>query len=89
MSLLVDSNGKVIHSEVHGQIHMNCKLTGMPEVKLGINDKQLFDLTGKRTRSRTITLDDMKFHQCVKLNRFDSERLILFIPPDGEFDLMT
>ena len=31
----------------------------------------------------------MKFHQCVRLSRFETDRTISFIPPDGEFDLMT
>jgi len=30
----------------------------------------------------------MKFHRCVKLNKFSKERAITFIPPDGEFNLM-
>jgi hypothetical protein len=31
----------------------------------------------------------MKFHQCVRLARFDNDRTISFIPPDGAFDLMN
>lgn len=31
----------------------------------------------------------MKFHQCVRLARFENDRTISFIPPDGAFDLMT
>ena len=27
--------------------------------------------------------------QCVRLARFENDRTISFIPPDGEFDLMT
>lgn len=34
-------------------------------------------------------MEDIKFHQCVRLSRFDSERTISFIPPDGEFELMS
>ncbi|KAK6043443.1 hypothetical protein COOONC_19052 [Cooperia oncophora] len=30
-----------------------------------------------------------KFHQCVRLSRFEAERTISFIPPDGEFELMS
>ena len=33
-------------------------------------------------------VEDIKFHQCVKLTRFESDRTISFIPPDGEFELM-
>lgn len=35
-----------------------------------------------------IAIDDLTFHQCVKLTKFDSERAISFVPPDGEFELM-
>lgn len=31
----------------------------------------------------------MKFHQCVRLSRFDNDRTISFIPPDGDFELMS
>ena len=34
-------------------------------------------------------MNDMKFHPCVHLNKFEEERNIEFIPPDGEFDLIT
>jgi hypothetical protein len=36
----------------------------------------------------SVELDDCQFHQCVKLGKFDSDRTISFIPPDGEFELM-
>jgi AP-2 complex subunit mu-1 len=35
-----------------------------------------------------VELDDCQFHQCVRLTKFDVDRTISFIPPDGEFDLM-
>lgn len=34
-------------------------------------------------------MEDVKFHQCVRLSRFESDRTISFIPPDGEFELMS
>ena len=41
------------------------------------------------TKRRTVEMDDLKFHQCVELNKFESERIIEFVPPDGEFELMN
>jgi AP-1 complex subunit mu len=38
---------------------------------------------------KAVELEDVKFHQCVRLSRFENDRTISFIPPDGEFDLMT
>ena len=34
-------------------------------------------------------MDDLKFHQCVNKKKYDNERIIEFIPPDGEFELMS
>jgi AP-1 complex subunit mu len=45
--------------------------------------------TNRSGKGKAVELEDVKFHQCVRLTRFDSDRTISFIPPDGEFDLMT
>ena len=39
-------------------------------------------------RGSGIELADITFHQCVKLGKFDVDRTISFVPPDGEFILM-
>ncbi|NXQ35008.1 AP1M2 protein, partial [Alaudala cheleensis] len=39
--------------------------------------------------NKSVELEDVKFHQCVRLSRFDSDRTIAFIPPDGDFELMS
>ncbi|KAK4399697.1 AP-1 complex subunit mu-2 [Sesamum angolense] len=63
--------------------------SGMPECKLGLNDRVLLEAQGRATKGKAIDLDDIKFHQCVRLARFENDRTISFIPPDGSFDLMT
>ena len=45
-------------------------------------------LVNDRKSSNTVEIDDCQFHQCVKLGKFDSDRIISFVPPDGEFELM-
>lgn len=89
LNIMVSANGNVLRSEVMGTVRMKSFLSGMPELKLGLNDKKLFEMTGRTTRGKLIELEDVKFHQCVRLNKFEAERNISFIPPDGEFDLMT
>jgi hypothetical protein len=49
---------------------MKVMLSGMPELRLGLNDKILFESTG-RSKSKAVELEDVKFHQCVRLSRFD------------------
>ncbi|CDW78452.1 mu1 adaptin [Stylonychia lemnae] len=89
LNLLVSANGNVLRSEILGTVRMKSFLSGMPELKLGLNDKVLFEMTGRTSRGKLIELEDIKFHQCVRLNKFETERNISFIPPDGEFELMT
>ncbi len=90
VNLLVNSNGTVVSSEVVGALKMRAYLSGMPECKLGLNDKVLFDAQGRGgTQAKAVDLEDIKFHQCVRLASFERDRTISFIPPDGAFDLMS
>uniref|UniRef100_A0A914M285 MHD domain-containing protein n=1 Tax=Meloidogyne incognita TaxID=6306 RepID=A0A914M285_MELIC len=69
LNLLANANGVVLQSEIIGSVKMRVFLTGMPELRLGLNDKVQFENTG-RGRSKTVELEDIKFHQCVRLSRF-------------------
>jgi AP-1 complex subunit mu len=91
LNLLVSANGNVLSSEILGAIKMRSYLSGMPELKLGLNDKALFDAQGRENAGskKAVELEDIKFHQCVRLTRFEDDRTISFIPPDGEFELMS
>ncbi len=46
-------------------------------------------LSSSGGKSKSVELEDVKFHQCVRLSRFENDRTISFIPPDGEFELMS
>ncbi|SGY77651.1 BQ5605_C005g03687 [Microbotryum silenes-dioicae] len=85
--------GTVLRADVDGQILMRAYLSGTPECKFGLNDKLVIDKSDRPKTSGnpeavSVELDDCQFHQCVKLGKFDSDRTISFIPPDGEFELM-
>ncbi|KHG01625.1 AP-1 complex subunit mu-1-I [Gossypium arboreum] len=78
VNILVNSNGQIIRSDVVGALKMRTYLSGMPECKLGLNDRVLLEAQGRVTKGKAIDLEDIKFHQTIS-----------FIPPDGSFDLMT
>ncbi|KAJ3213315.1 hypothetical protein HK099_007461, partial [Clydaea vesicula] len=84
-NLLLSVQGNILRADVSAQVLMRCYLSGMPECKFGLNDK--LQMNDDENRG-TVELDDCQFHQCVRLENFDSERIITFIPPDGEFELM-
>ncbi|XP_034743445.1 AP-2 complex subunit mu-A [Etheostoma cragini] len=103
VNLLMSPQGQVLSAHVSGRVVMKSYLSGMPECKFGMNDKIVIDKQGKgaasddagksdlgggSTGKQSIAIDDCTFHQCVRLSKFDSERSISFIPPDGEYELM-
>lgn len=88
VNLLLSSTGSVLRNEVTGQVQMNTKLTGMPECKFGLNDKLVIEKESTTQRKPGVEIDDCTFHRCVRLGKFDADRTITFIPPDGEFELM-
>ncbi|GAM90906.1 hypothetical protein ANO11243_089520 [Dothideomycetidae sp. 11243] len=101
VNLLMSANGTVLRADVTGQIEMRAYLSGTPECKFGLNDRLTLgddSLAGpsgnsggsKATKAAagSVTLEDCQFHQCVKLTKFDTDRTISFIPPDGSFELM-
>lgn len=44
-----------------GHVFVSC--SGMPECKLGLNDRVLLEAQGRPTKGKAIDLDDIKFHQ--------------------------
>lgn len=105
LNVLISTDGKILKSYVDGNIQMKTHLSGMPRCDFGLNDSLnmktgshdfLAEYDVKNIKaipnsasSNGVLLEDCKFHQCVQLDKFDSDRVIQFIPPDGEFELMT
>ena len=97
VNLLVSTTGTVLKNDVSGKIMMKALLTGMPECKLGLNDKVVMDkdsnskanaAAAAKKKTTGVDIDDCTFHRCVQLGKFDADRTITFVPPDGEFELM-
>eukprot|EP01035_Chromulina_nebulosa_P021319 gene21319-27623_t len=94
VTLVTSISGQVLRAELSGKIIMKSKLSGMPECKFGLNDKLIMEKEGgaaaaaASSKASGVEIDDCTFHRCVRLGKFDSERTITFIPPDGEFELM-
>lgn len=88
LNLLMSNKGAILRADVSGSVMVKAFLTGMPECKFGLNDKVLMERSQRKSEKSAVELDDVQFHQCVKLGRFDNDRTISFVPPDGEFELM-
>eukprot|EP01134_Creolimax_fragrantissima_P003447 CFRG3447T1 len=87
VNMLMSHQGTELSADVHGSVMIKCQLSGMPECKFGVNDKlSLHARSRGKGSSKGVDIDDVSFHQCVRLGGQDKG--ITFIPPDGEFELM-
>jgi len=112
ISCVTQANGDALRASCSGRVVLNAKLSGMPELKIGLNDSLGDEAKGGRNnpnavdaggdgkdmdfrgmpslanKRKTIDLDDLQFHHCVNLSKFASDKVVSFVPPDGEFELM-
>ncbi|XP_069774160.1 AP-3 complex subunit mu-2 isoform X2 [Narcine bancroftii] len=72
---IIDKSGSTVFAEIQGVIDACVKLTGMPDLTLSFMNPRL--------------LDDVSFHPCVRFKRWEAERILSFIPPDGNFRLLS
>uniref|UniRef100_A0A336LZ45 CSON008596 protein n=1 Tax=Culicoides sonorensis TaxID=179676 RepID=A0A336LZ45_CULSO len=72
---IIDKSGSTVFAEIQGYIDCCIKLSGMPDLTLSFMNPRLFD--------------DVSFHPCVRFKRWEGERILSFIPPDGNFRLMS
>jgi len=97
ISALITAEGAVRSFSVDGCIQMKSFLKGQPQVHLALNEDLVIASSGRGGESGggggalygQAQLDDVNFHECVSLERFESERVITLTPPSGEFVVMN
>ncbi|XP_076436609.1 AP-3 complex subunit mu-1-like isoform X2 [Babylonia areolata] len=72
---IIDRNGSTVIAEIQGYVDCLIKLSGMPDLTLTFVNPRI--------------LDDVSFHPCVRFKRWESEKILSFVPPDGHFRLMS
>lgn len=75
LDAIIDKNGSTITCEIQGYIDCSIKLSGMPDLTLCFTNPRI--------------LDDVSFHPCVRFKRWESEKILSFVPPDGNFRLIS
>ncbi|KAJ3323013.1 AP-3 complex subunit mu-2 [Boothiomyces sp. JEL0866] len=73
LDVLMDKNGNISSGIVFGQVECLCRLSGMPEL--------ILHTTGLR--------DSISFHKSVNIEKFNQGKGIIFVPPDGSFQLLN
>jgi len=71
---ILEANGRVVSSDVSGSIQAQSHLSGVPDLLMTFSDPD--------------AIDDCSFHPCVRYARYELDRVVSFVPPDGNFELM-
>jgi len=89
ISATFNSNGQVRTFAIDGSIQMKSYLTGSPQLHLALNNELVISGGSQRAGYGMIELDNVNFHECVNVDKFESERMLVLEPPHGEFVLMN
>lgn len=73
--LFVCREGVLVKCEAYGEIQVNCSLPGVPELTMSFTNPTI--------------MNDVAFHPCVRFRPWESDQVLSFVPPDGQFKLMS
>lgn len=75
MDAIVNRDGVLVKCEIYGEVQVNSHLSGVPDLTLSFANPSI--------------LDDVRFHPCVRFRPWESQKILSFVPPDGQFKLMS
>ncbi|XP_016454796.1 AP-3 complex subunit mu [Nicotiana tabacum] len=75
MDAIINRDGILVKCEVCGEVQVNSHLSGLPDLTLSFANPSI--------------LNDVRFHPCVRLRAWESNQILSFVPPDGQFKLMS
>jgi len=64
-----------VKCEAYGEVQVNCSLPGVPELTMSFANPTI--------------INDVTFHPCVRFRPWESSQVLSFVPPHGQFKLMS
>ncbi|XP_062262815.1 AP-4 complex subunit mu-1 [Platichthys flesus] len=88
MSVVIGSNGVVMKADVEGEIKVKCYMSSCSEMRIGLNEEFSIGKSQLRGYGAAVRVDECSFHQAVRLDEFDSQRVLRLCPSPGEQTVM-
>uniref|UniRef100_A0AAR2LDT5 AP-4 complex subunit mu-1 n=1 Tax=Pygocentrus nattereri TaxID=42514 RepID=A0AAR2LDT5_PYGNA len=88
LSVVIGSNGVLMKADVEGEIRVKCYLPTCSEMRIGLNEEFSIGRSQLRGYGTAVRVDECSFHQAVKLDEFDTYRILKVCPSQGEQTLM-
>lgn len=89
LNVVFSSTGQMLNASIEGKIQMKSYLAGNPELTLQLNEELVIGKQNAGNQYGKVVLDDCNFHDSVRLHDFETNRILNFQPPDGEFTVIN
>ena len=87
LSVTLAPSGRPLSAFAYGSIAFTSKVSGVPDLLLSLSTGGKGAGMGNRGDQLRNVMERVVFHPCVRLNRWQSEGVLSFVPPDGRFAL--
>ncbi|XP_016128915.1 AP-4 complex subunit mu-1-like [Sinocyclocheilus grahami] len=88
LSVVIGSKGVLMKSDIQGEIRIKCFLPTSSEMRIGLNEELSIGKSQLKGYSSAVRVDECRFHQAVKLDEFDTFRILKVCPSQGEQTVM-
>uniref|UniRef100_A0A671QX95 AP-4 complex subunit mu-1-like n=1 Tax=Sinocyclocheilus anshuiensis TaxID=1608454 RepID=A0A671QX95_9TELE len=82
------NHGVLMKADIHGEIKIKCFLPSCSEMRIGLNEELSIGKSQLKGYSSAVRVDECRFHQAVKLDEFDTFRILKVCPSQGEQTVM-
>eukprot|EP00033_Pygsuia_biforma_P005073 GCRY01005566.1.p1 GENE.GCRY01005566.1~~GCRY01005566.1.p1 ORF type:complete len:453 (+),score=111.96 GCRY01005566.1:196-1554(+) len=90
LTVLFGTDGSVLRQEVDGSVQVKSFLKQHPELLIGLNENlTIIDSPENVPSYGILAFDDCTLNEGVDSRMFEKERVLKFVPPDGEFLAMN
>ncbi|KAG1971207.1 AP-4 complex subunit mu-1 [Pimephales promelas] len=88
LSVVIGSNGVLMKADIQGELRIKCFLPTCSEMRIGLNEELNIGKSQLKGYSSAVRVDECRFHQAVKLDEFDTFRILKVCPSQGEQTVM-
>uniref|UniRef100_A0A7N4P8W6 AP-4 complex subunit mu-1 n=1 Tax=Sarcophilus harrisii TaxID=9305 RepID=A0A7N4P8W6_SARHA len=88
LSVLIGSNGSLLKVDVQGEIRLKSFLPSCSEMRIGLTEEFCVGKSELRGYGPGVRVDEVSFHGSIRLDEFESHRILRLQPSQGELTIM-
>jgi len=89
ITVITNTSGSVLKSEIDGSVRMKSFLRGNPDLKLGLNEDLVIGRANSSFNYGSTVIDDINFHESCELSSFERDRIVSLPSPEGEITALN